>query len=245
MRLTPYGAREWISATIACAVIGILAGVLGWWWLLVVAILAWFVVAAFFRDPLGRHPASQHEYDWLSPADGCISAIETVDHHEATDGAALVVRIFLSVLDVHVNRAPCTATVREIRYRPGLWLDARTEESARVNESNLLILETPDGERLGVRQVSGAIARRIVCPLEPGAILTRGARFGMIKFGSTTELILPNPEQATARVAVGDKVRAGVTILASIQCSAQQDTGGDELQAASGPSPKPQSLPSS
>lgn len=215
MLLTAYGAREWITATVACALVALLAAFLGWWWLLIPAGLAWIAIAGFFRDPLGRRPATDSERDLVSPADGRISAVEVLDHHEATDGPALLIRIFLSVLDVHLNRAPCTCTVREIRYRPGLWLDARSEESAKVNESNLLLLETADGEMIGVRQVSGAIARRIVCPLEPGDVIHRGERWGMIKFGSTTELIIPRPEAAQAKVAVGDRVRGGVTILAT------------------------------
>ena len=215
MLLTAYGAREWITATVACALVALLAAFLGWWWLLIPAGLAWIAIAGFFRDPLGRRPATDSERDLVSPADGRISAVEVLDHHEATDGPALLIRIFLSVLEVHLNRAPCTCTVREIRYRPGLWLDARSEESAKVNESNLLLLETADGEMIGVRQVSGAIARRIVCPLEPGDVIHRGERWGMIKFGSTTELIIPRPEAAQAKVAVGDRVRGGVTILAT------------------------------
>jgi phosphatidylserine decarboxylase len=216
MLLTAYGAREWIAATVICTAVGVLAWALAWWWLLIPAGLCWFVVAGFFRDPLWRRPASTSESDWVSPADGRISAIETVDHHDATEGPAVVVRIFLSVLDVHLNRAPCTATVRGLLYKPGLWLDARSEESARVNESNLVMLETAEGLKLGVRQVSGAIARRIVCPIDEGDTIDRGERWGMIKFGSTTELIIPDPPNAKVHVAVGDKVRGGVTILASV-----------------------------
>lgn len=206
---------EWLTATIACLGIAVIASILGWWWITALSIVAWIVIAGFFRDPLGREPATNDENDLVSPADGRISAIEHVSHHEAIDGPAVIVRIFLSVLDVHLNRAPCAVTVKELRYRPGQFLDARSEESARVNESNLILLTTPDGTSLGLRQVSGAIARRIVCPLEPGDQLTRGERFGMIKFGSTTELILPDTEP-TVHVKVGERVSAGVTILASL-----------------------------
>ena len=245
MLLTPYGAREWITATVICTVVAALAWYLQWWWLMGVAALAWVMVAGFFRDPLWRSAATPDEADWVSPADGRISKVEILEHHEATEGPALLIRIFLSVLDVHLNRAPCTATVRGIVYKPGLWLDARTEESARVNESNLVKLETPDGMKLGVRQVSGAIARRIVCPLSEGDIIERGRRWGMIKFGSTTELIIPHPDHASARVKVGDKVRGGVTILANVGACAAMKSEETPDQAASGPSPKPQSVPSS
>ena len=100
-------------------------------------------------------------------------------------------------------------------YREGKFLDARTEESGRVNESNLLIFDTGT-DTIGVRQVSGKLARRIVCPLEPGDELIQGQRFGMIKYGSTTELILPRPEEVTVLVSKGDKVRAGITRLATL-----------------------------
>ena len=246
MLLTRYGAREWIIATVVCVPLGVIAFMSSWWWLLAVTVLIWIKVAVFFRDPLGRRPATADTTDWVSPADGTISKVEILEHHEATEGPALLIRIFLSVLDVHINRAPCDASVREIVYRPGLWLDARTEESARVNESNLVKLESRDGLLLGVRQVSGAIARRIVCPLAPGDRVGRGERWGMIKFGSTTELIVPHPERSKPLVEVGDKVRGGVTILASVAGCIDGSTGAAGFdQAASGPSPKPQSVPSS
>ena len=95
-------------------------------------------------------------------------------------------------------------------YKPGTFLDARTEESAKVNESNLLILDN-GGEPLGVRQVSGKIARHIVCPVQIGDTFERGQQFGMIKYGSTTELILPRPSDVKVMVRVGDKVKAGLT----------------------------------
>ena len=220
MRLTRYGSYEWLTASVACAVIASIAAILGWWWIVALAVVAWVTVAGFFRDPGGRVPATDLEEDLVSPADGRVSAVEHVEHHEATDGPAVIVRIFLSVLDVHLNRSPCAATVLGLRYRPGRYLDARSEESARVNESNLLLLQMDDGTRIGVRQVSGAIARRIVCPLREGDRLDRAQRYGMIKFGSTTELIVPGfdaaGEQPVIHVEKGDRVKAGVTILVSM-----------------------------
>jgi len=118
------------------------------------------------------------------------------------------------VLDVHLNRSPADAVVESIHHRPGRYLDARSEESARVNESNLIRLRLDDGTPIGVRQVSGAIARRIVCPLASGDRLRRAARFGMIKFGSTTELVVPAEPGLEVLVSVGDRTTGGVTILA-------------------------------
>ncbi|HMN94895.1 MAG TPA: phosphatidylserine decarboxylase [Phycisphaerales bacterium] len=221
--LTPYGDREWsvalliggAAAIAAWSIVGVL-GVL----LVAAAVLA---ALAFFRDPPRAVPVGLSAGAMLSPADGRVSKIFDVEHHVATEGPARIVRIFLSVLDVHVNRAPCDGTVVAVVHAPGRYLDARTEESARVNESNLMIMRLRDGRRVGVRQVSGAIARRIVCAIAPGGTIGRGERYGMIKFGSTTELILPSPESVTLRVSEGDVVRGGVTLLAELAPVTEED----------------------
>jgi len=218
MLLSRYGLREWGIATAVAALLCIAVFI----WALPTAIYAvigvlWLGVVAFFRDPLGRRPASRDPADMVSPADGKVSAVFTVPWHDAISGPATVVRIFLSVLDVHINRAPCAGTVEAIEHRPGKYLDARTEESARVNESNTVRMRTADGDPIGVRQVSGAIARHIVCAVVTGDQLDRAERFGLIKFGSTTELILPRPEAVEVRVKVGDRVTGGVTILARLE----------------------------
>jgi len=216
MGLTRYGLREWLAMLLVSGFIGALLAYAGSWWGLGALVVATLALLSFFRDPWFRSPASDDPRDLVSPADGKVSAVFTVPDHPATDGPALVVRIFLSVLDVHVNRAPCDARVVALDHRPGLFLDARSDESAVRNESNLITLAVamPGGEaRLGVKQISGAIARHIVCPLQAGDRLARAARFGMIKFGSTTELIVPFPERAQALVRVGDRVKGGVTIL--------------------------------
>ena len=151
----------------------------------------------------------------LSPADGVVSAIEFVDCHETVQGPAVIIRIFLSVLNVHINRVPCDCTLTKSMYRKGKFLDARTEESAKVNESNTLFF-THNGEEFGVRQVSGKIARNIVCPIQSGDVFARGQQFGMIKFGSTTELILPRPKDVTIHVSKGDAVKGGLTLFATL-----------------------------
>ncbi len=214
MLLTHHGRREWGFATAVLLLLGVPAALLGWWWPLIPLGLGWIAVAGFFRDPLFRSPDSDDPLDMISPADGRISRVERVESHPSTDGGpAIVVRIFLSVLDVHLNRAPCDAEVVSIVHIPGRYLDARSEESARVNESNLITLRSDQGVPIGVRQVSGAIARRIVCPIRVGDRLERASRFGMIKFGSTTELIVPDAPDTKVRVGEGDRVVGGVTIL--------------------------------
>ena len=216
MVLTRYGIREWGAITLACAAAGFGLGWFGVWWGVAVTVAVWLALVAFFRDPLFRKPESDAPNDMVSPADGKVSAVLDLDHHPAIGGPAKLVRIFLSVLDVHVNRFPCDGTVAEINYAPGRFLDARTEESARVNESNTIRLRTASGDPIGIRQVSGAIARHIVCAVAHGDRLDRAQRFGLIKFGSTTELILPRPKDVRVHVKVGDRVTGGVTILATL-----------------------------
>ena len=216
MTLTHYGIKEWGTITLIAAAI---AGGFVWaamWWPVVVTALVWLALVAFFRDPRGRRPATDAPNDMVSPADGKISAVIDVEHHAAIGGPAKVIRIFLSVLEVHINRYPCDGVVATITYTPGKYLDARSAESAKVNESTVTTLTTASGECIGIRQISGAIARRIVCGAHIGGRAKRGARFGMIKFGSTTELILPRPADVTSHVAVGDRVTGGVTILATL-----------------------------
>lgn len=214
MLLTGYGIREWGVAAAIAASVAIPSQLAGWWPVTLLAALAFLAVAWFFRDPLGRRPATDSPLDLASPADGRVSAVLRVAEHEAVGGGpAVVVRIFLSVLDVHVNRMPAAVEVLGCDHRPGRYLDARTVESATLNESNLIRLRLEDGRRLGVKQISGAIARRIVCPIETGDRFARGERFGMIKVGSTTELVVPDETGVEVLVAPGDRVVGGVTIL--------------------------------
>jgi phosphatidylserine decarboxylase len=124
--------------------------------------------------------------------------------------------VFLSILDVHINRAPAAARVIALRYSPGKFLNALRSESVRHNEHTWIGLEqdTPPYRRMVIRQISGAIARRIVCDLRPGESVARGHEFGMIKLGSRTELILPETDELSIEVQPGQRVRAGTTILA-------------------------------
>lgn len=203
-----------MTITVLAVALGAVVGWFGWWWAVGVVVVLWLAGVAFFRDPIRRIAQDLEPGAMLSPADGTVRSVLQVDHHEATGGPAVVIRIFLSVLNVHINRSPADGEVMDLVYKPGQFLDARKEQSAKVNESNLLVLQLDSGERLGVRQISGAIARRIVCPLSKGQRLARGQRYGMIKFGSTTELILPRPEEVQVRAQPGDKVRAGLDVLA-------------------------------
>ncbi len=219
MLLTRYGLREWLTITIVALIVALALGFLWSSWAAVPVIVLWLAVILFFRDPWRKVPTELPVGAMLSPADGVISAIEQVQEHPATKGPAVIIRIFLSVLNVHLNRAPCDCEVVSLTHTPGKYLNAQTEESARVNEANLIVLrfdQEMGGELFGVKQIAGMIARRIVCSLSHGDRLQRGMKFGMIKFGSTTELILPRPDDVTVLVEKGQKVKAGLTHLATL-----------------------------
>ena len=185
-----------------------------WKWLAVVpgVVLAW--VLSFFRDPPRRIPEEADAV--VSPADGTIAEIAELDHYDFLDGPAVRIGIFLSIFNVHINRAPRAAKVLETHYREGEYLNALNPASAERNESMWIGLEDAErpGLRMAVRQISGAIARRIVCELAPGGEVRRGEKFGMIKFGSRTELVLPAGCEVT--VEVGQKVKAGATVVARL-----------------------------
>jgi len=215
LTLTRYGWHQWLTITVVLAIVATVTAWFQWWLVLVPIFILWLGLVSFFRNPWRRIPNKLPDGMMLSPADGVISAIEYLDEHETVDGPAVLIRIFLSVLNVHINRVPCACELDKTLYRKGKFLDARTNESARVNESNTLFLFA-NGERFGIRQVSGKIARHIVCPIASGDRFTQGQQFGMIKFGSTTELILPRPKDVTVHVSKGDKVRAGLTRFATL-----------------------------
>jgi phosphatidylserine decarboxylase len=216
MPLTRYGLREWMTITIVAVIAAVLLGWLIAWWSAIIIAVLWLAVISFFRDPIRRVPDDLPPGAMLAPGDGVVTAVLEVDEHEATGGPATIVRVFMSVLNVHVNRSPCDGQVVALRHTPGKFLNAQTEESARVNENNLITLAVDGDETIGVRQIAGLVARRIVCRLEKGDHLERGEKFGMIKFGSTTELILPRPEAVTVHVRKGEKIKGGVTVLATL-----------------------------
>jgi phosphatidylserine decarboxylase len=176
-------------------------------------ILIWML--SFFRDP-GRRVA-RDETVLLSPADGKVTDISVIDDGGGLGQKALRIGIFLSVFNVHINRAPCSVRIDKITYKKGAYKNAMSPESGAVNESNDIMMTrlSEPHDRLLVRQISGAIARHIVCAAKAGGEYEQGERFGMIKFGSRTELYLPTSEGGRYDIAVkiGDAVRAGLTPL--------------------------------
>ena len=186
-------------------------------WLLILiefilaAVLIWAL--SFFRDPKRVTPLDSNLL--FSPADGKIADIEIIEENDFICGQALCIGIFLSVFNVHINRAPCNVKVGKITYKPGKYKNAMSSAAGKVNESNSLALFRTDfpQDKLIVRQISGAIARRIVCGCKEGDNLVGGEKFGMIKFGSRTELYVPFSENVKRLVEIGDKVKAGLTPL--------------------------------
>lgn len=213
MPIAREGLREIALATLllgACAAIGVWV----FWPIAIPFALVWIWVISFFRDP--RRQRSFDAGALCAPADGTVTEISALDQYEPIGGPAVRIGIFLSLLNVHVNRSPCSGRVASVSYHPGEFLDARHSESGRRNESNTLLID-PDGSMPGpieVRQVAGWMARRIICHATTGRHLTIGERFGLIKFGSRTELIIPALRQTEITVRVGDKVRAGLTVVA-------------------------------
>ncbi|MFZ5833371.1 MAG: phosphatidylserine decarboxylase family protein, partial [Planctomycetota bacterium] len=192
------------------------------------AILLWLVW--FFRDPPRRVPEEPGLV--VSPADGRIAEITELAHDPFIDGPAVRIGIFLSIFNVHINRSPVAARVIELRYRRGEFLNALRAESAERNENTWIALEEaqPPYRRYVVRQIAGAIARRIVCALRPDEVVQRGAKFGMIKFGSRTELILPAGPGLTIACRKGQAVHAGTSVLARWE----EPGGGNSDQAVEG-----------
>jgi phosphatidylserine decarboxylase len=193
-----------------------LAAVAGWFFLpaaILPGVLGLCIVW-FFRDPRREIPRDPGVV--VAPADGKIVDVRELTAEEFVGGPAVQIGIFLSVFNVHINRAPVASRVIGLAYRRGKFLNALRPESARENEQLAVRLEEnqPPYRRLIVRQIAGAIARRIVCWVKPGDDLGAGEQFGMIKLGSRTELVLPREPGLEVLVHPGDRVRAGSSVVA-------------------------------
>lgn len=211
LRLARWGLGELVIMGAPLLIATVLLAI--WFWPLAFVpgvVLVWLV--SFFRDPARAVPTGSELV--LAPADGRIAEVTELEHDEFVGGPAVRIGIFLSIFNVHINRSPLAARVIRLRYWPGKFLNALNPASAWQNESMWIGLEQdqPPHRRIVVRQIAGLFARRIVCDLRPGERLEPGAKFGMIKLGSRTELVVP-AAGFTPSVAVGQHVAAGTTVL--------------------------------
>jgi phosphatidylserine decarboxylase len=179
-------------------------------WLAVVPLAMLVFTLSFFRDPNPRVPADPRAV--VAPAHGRVVEIVRVNEPLFLQSDAMMVAIFLSVFDVHVQQSPIGGVVRLVRHVPGKFLDARHPAAAQQNEHRVIGIAGDDGFGVTVRQVAGLIARRIVGWADTGARLARGQRLGMIRFGSRVEIFLPTDVEITVRV--GDHVKGGETVIA-------------------------------
>ncbi len=205
---------HYLPALVLTASSAFLAMRVGKFFWLGVALFGFYALFSFFffRDPPRAILAGPNEA--VSPADGTIVGIEDLQESPYYGGPCKRVSIFLSVLSVHVNRAPFEGTVTALKYEPGRFKNALDPESSKVNEANVVWFDTPKGP-VTVRQISGAVARRIVCPLAVGDRLDTGMKFGMIKLGSRTELFLPPDTEICVKIK--EKVWAGTSVIARFQ----------------------------
>lgn len=226
--LSPHGKPQYAVILLVTAALTALFIWLGVWWASIPVAIFALALLAFFRDPERATPVRRNIC--VAPADGRISSIHEVENFELFGEGATCIRIFLSVLDVHINRSPCHGQVGKIHHKPGKYLNALKPESAEENEWVTFALLHPAKKTpvAAVRQVSGMIARNIVCAAKEGQILQRGERFGMIKFGSTTELYIPKSFQPRVLVEKGAYVWGGVTILVEVQPPHETGAAKDE-----------------
>ncbi len=239
MRLAPDGYREMLLSTATLglggmACVWLAQRVSPWFWAAAVPLLAlWLFTIAFFRDPERTIPSGPGLF--VAPADGRVTEVSRLEGFDNMAGPVLKISIFLSVFDVHINRAPCSGRVVRTRYTHGEFLDVRHPECGIRNERNTITIQPDDGlpGPIVLRQIAGLVARRIVCRLSSGDHCLRGQRIGLIKFGSRTDLIVPAVEGLEPAVKVNDYVYGGRTVVMRYEPSpAISSPASDTLVAA-------------
>jgi phosphatidylserine decarboxylase len=200
--------KESIPYILVPLLFSVAAGVFGFWYVAAFLLVIALFMAFFFRDPKRIPPTDPDVI--VSPADGRVTRIES-----AVQGTQwqTVISIFLSPLDVHINRSPIPGKIVDVLYSPGKFLMATNEKASLVNEQNALTIQ---GDRITVvcKQIAGILARRIVCWKGKGDSLGLGERFGMIKFSSRTDVLLPANVKVTVKE--GERVRGGITVIGRI-----------------------------
>ena len=202
-------AREGIPYILAAMFATLITAVLGWAIVTLLLLALTLLIGHFFRDP--ERVSTAGESDIVSPADGCVLAVKSVRSVRFTDKPAVKISIFMSVLDVHVNRIPIAGTIEGIHYSKGRFMAANLVQASEENEQNWLWIRSDSGVDIVFTQVAGLIARRIVCWPDIGDRVLRGERFGMIRFGSRMDVYVP--ENSEILVSKGNHVYAGETVL--------------------------------
>jgi len=202
-------AKEGLPFLIPSALLTIFFEGVGWKVLTVLGVLLTLFIIFFFRNPKRKIPALQNII--LSPADGKIIHVGECEEDRFLKEKALKVSIFMSLFDVHINRAPTSGKVLERSYHPGQFLLANAEKSSLLNEQNAFVLETEDRLKILLIQIAGFLARRIVCYAKAGDNLRMGQIFGMIRFGSRIDLYLPPEVKPIVRL--GQRVKGGESII--------------------------------
>ncbi|HEX8294959.1 MAG TPA: phosphatidylserine decarboxylase family protein [Chthoniobacteraceae bacterium] len=209
MRFQTLFEGRWIFAAVFG--LGIFGLLLGWSWLVFLALLLFVFCLNFFRDPERVVPGGDDLV--VAAADGVVTSVDEIEESEVLKTRCRRVSIFLSVFDVHVNKAPIAGRISYQQHHPGLYLDARNVECSVKNEALTWAIEGKYAT-LVIRQITGAIARRIVPWSKVGDSVEKGFRFGMIRFGSRTDVYLPLT--ATVQVKIGDKVLGASTVIAKL-----------------------------
>jgi phosphatidylserine decarboxylase len=218
LRLTIYGRSVVMKALIVTLIIDVIAILLPYLViksvLLLISVLLISFTLYFFRDPIRNLPEGIKENDIISPGDGRVMMIEEIEENEFFKGPAKMMGIFLSPLNVHVNRIPISGKVDYFHYIKGQFIAAYDHSSSEKNERTVIGIT---GKKFKVlfKQIAGFVARRIVCELRPGDNVVIGEKFGMIKFGSRVDVIVP--ENSIIKVSVNQKVKGGTTVLAEVQ----------------------------
>jgi phosphatidylserine decarboxylase len=203
-------AKEGYPLIFTAVILTSLAFLAGWMPLGIILGLIGIAITGFFRDPERQAPMGEGLV--VSPADGKVVSIAKIKGDPPLLDNATRVSVFLSPLDVHINRIPVEGKIAKVTYQRGKFLAAYKEEASRRNEQNALSIVDSKGRTLGVVQIAGVLARRIICHAKPGDQLARGDRFGLIMFGSRTDTYLP--EGCQVEVTEGQRVKGGETVLA-------------------------------
>ncbi|MBI3767783.1 MAG: phosphatidylserine decarboxylase family protein [Deltaproteobacteria bacterium] len=203
-------AREGYRLIGGAAAVTLLAALAGWTAVALLALLLTLFFVNFFRDPDRLTPPGDHLI--TAPADGKVVAVlDGVREERFLKGECRRVSIFMSPLDVHVNRIPIDGTIVDVARRSGQFYAAYLDKASEFNEQTAVLLEDKRGERILFVQIAGQLARRIICRLRPGDRVHRAERYGMITFGSRLDLYLPTKVEVSVRV--GDRVSAGTSVI--------------------------------